>query len=587
MKNLLSAHSSLGPPDDAGSSPRARLRLVRLAAAMLTALALIATACGTESATVAEDSEERTERERPVIPAEEPELVPDDRPEDDEREEPQDDGEELLPPDDEPMSESTLQGVAAATVKIISQGTFVPPLELEQAQASGIGTGFIIDQSGLMVTNNHVVTGSAFVEVYLEGSNSPLNARILGVSECSDLAVLDLEGDGYPFLEFRQDMSTVSPGLSVFAAGYPLNFDTDPLAVDYTLTAGIVSTTQASGESNWASVDGVIEHDARIRGGNSGGPLVDEQGRVLGINYAGEDQNDLNFAIAADEAADTIEALKIGDVESLGINGQAIITDTVSGVWVSGVASGSPADGAGLEPGDLILSMENIALATDGTLSDYCDIIRSNGPDDTLAIEVLRLGSEEILEGQINGTPLEQSFSFMQEIADDVGNDQTTVEVAGAYTDFEFVSDDSNVVGAQIPVEWVERDGTFNDNFGESLYAAPDLDAFIETWEVPGIIIERSNNHTFGDIDAVLDEFGSFAENCNERGGREPFATTDGAFSGKWEIFTNCGGTSTALLTLAVSPPDGNSVVRMLVQIVTDADIAAADQAIATFDSAS
>ncbi|KAG1648705.1 Serine protease HTRA1 [Nymphon striatum] len=161
-------------------------------------------------------------------------------------------------------------------------------------------TAAAVEPTAVPPTPEPVEEGSiedvAAATVYLEGATEPTNARLLGVSECSDLAVLDLDGEGYEFLEFRTD--PVNAGLDVFAAGYPLNFDSDLLAVDYTLTRGIVSTTQADGESNWASVDDVIEHDARIRGGNSGGPLVDEMGRVVGINYAGEDTNDLNFAIS-------------------------------------------------------------------------------------------------------------------------------------------------------------------------------------------------------------------------------------------------------------------------------------------------
>ncbi len=471
----------------------------------------------------------------------------------------------------------------AATVKIQTEGTFVPPLEVAQSSFAGIGTGFVIDPSGLMVTNNHVVTGAAIIQVYFDGSTEPVNARLLGVSECSDLAVLDLDGEGYDFLEFRDDMDGVTPGLPIFAAEYPLNFDTDFFAVDYTLTAGIVSTTQAGGETNWASVDGVIEHDARIRGGNSGGPLVDEQGRVVGINYAGEDTNDLNSAINAQEALPVIEALKTGDVESLGINGQAIVLDDVSGVWVSAVASGSPADRAGILPGDLITVMETLPLATDGTLSTYCDIIRTNGPSATLSIEVVRIGTEEVLTGQINGTPLSQAFSFAAELSDQMDDDPA--DSTSGYQTYEFVSDDTGSVGVEIPAAWVDRYGASNPDFGESIYAAPSIQGFTDTWDVPGVIVERSTTLTSADIDAVLDLWADL--DCAERSGREPFATADGVFNGKWEVFTQCGGTDTATLIIAVSPLDGNSVVRMFFQIVTDEDLEAADRAIATFDSVS
>ena len=568
--------------------PRPRNR--RVFSTLAVALAMFATACGGGTAEIATDSsasENSTPSERPTVPAVEPTAVPaepaDTSETSDATDEATADPEETAQPA-QPGAVTSVQEVAQATVKISAQGTFVPPLELTQSSFAGIGTGFIIDPEGTMVTNNHVVTGAGIIEVFFDGSDDPVNARLLGVSECSDLAVLDLEGDGYEFLEFREDMAGVAPGLPIFAAGYPLNLDTDFFAVDYTLTAGIVSTTQASGETSWASVDGVIEHDARIRGGNSGGPLVDEDGRVVGINYAGEDTNDLNEAINAQEARGTIEALRDGDVESLGINGQAIVLEDVSGVWVSAVASGSPADRAGLVPGDLITTMETLPLATDGTMSTYCDIIRTNGIDDTLSIEVVRLGTEEVLAGQINGSPLTQSFSFATELSDEMADSQATTAAAG-YQNYEFIFDDTNSVGVEVPVEWIDRDGELNPNFGESIYASPDLDGFTETWDVPGIIVERNSNLTSADIDAVLDDWGTL--DCSESRGREGFATDDGVFTGKWEVFTGCGNTNTAALTIAVSPPDGNSVVRMFFQIVTDADLEAADRAIATFDSVS
>jgi len=479
-----------------------------------------------------------------------------------------------------PEPEGSVQDVAAATVKILADGTFVPPFELAQSNVAGIGTGFIIDEAGTIVTNNHVVTGATSIEVFLDGQSAPTPARLLGVSECSDLAVLQLEGSGYDFLEFR-DVDDVMPGLPVFAAGYPLNLDTDFAEVDYTLTAGIVSTTQASGETAWASVDSVIEHDARIRGGNSGGPLVDEQARVVGINYAGESTNDLNEAIAAAEARSTIDALRNGDVESLGINGQATIGDGVTGVWVAAIAEGTPAARAGLIAGDLILTMNGQELATNGTMTEYCEIVRATATAQPIDIEVLRLGTEEILEGQINGRPLVQTFSLTNDLEDEMadnGNDGST------YTDYVLITDDTDSVRVEVPVQWLDRDGSINENFGESIYASTDLDAFSTGWDVPGLILERSSELGVADHDAVLD---LVDWPCDETSGREDFETEDALFAGRWEVFSQCGGTGAGGVAIAVSPADGNSVVRLFVQIITDADIDAAQRAIATFDAVS
>ena len=242
--------------------------------------------------------------------------------------------------------------------------------------------------------------------------NKVYNARILGVSECSDLALIDIEGDGFPYLSWYDGPATV--GLEVFAAGFPLG---DP---EYTLTNGIVSKENADGETSWASVDSVIEHTATINPGNSGGPLVDTNAKVVGVNYAGSSSTNQYYAINRGTTIPVIEQLKTGkDVDSIGINGQAISNEdgSITGIWVSSVKSGSPADKAGVEAGDIITSLENIYLASDGTMNEYCDILRTKKPEDTMALQVLRWQSGEILEGQLNGRTMEV-VSTLQDTSD-------------------------------------------------------------------------------------------------------------------------------------------------------------------------
>lgn len=304
---------------------------------------------------------------------------------------------------DAPQNAATsLDDVRAATIRIRAQGTFLDPSYGEMTNARGQGSGFIIDPSGIAVTNNHVVTGSAFLQVYVEGEDRPRNAKILGVSECSDLAVIDIEGDGFPVLPWRDE--PVNIGLDVYAAGFPFYANEE-----FTLTRGVVSKARADGETNWASIDHVLEVDATVNPGNSGGPLVDMNGRVVGVNYAGNDQTSQYFSIARSEALPVIEQLRAGqDVNSLGINGEAV-TDgsSIFGIWVSSVKSGSPADKAGIKPGDLLVKLEGLVLATDGTMADYCDILRSHNMTDTMAIEVWRFSDGTILTGRVNGERLE------------------------------------------------------------------------------------------------------------------------------------------------------------------------------------
>ena len=130
--------------------------------------------------------------------------------------------------------------------------------------------------------------------MYVGGESQPRDA-ILGVSECADLAVIDIEGDGYPYLDWYG--GNVGVGLDIYAAGFPLG---DP---EFTLTRGIVSKARASGKTNWASVISVIEHDATINPGNSGGPLVTADGKVVTVNYAGSQDVGQFFAISQPQAS--------------------------------------------------------------------------------------------------------------------------------------------------------------------------------------------------------------------------------------------------------------------------------------------
>jgi S1-C subfamily serine protease len=306
---------------------------------------------------------------------------------------------------------SGLKGVRGAVVRIVAEGSFVDPEAGLVSNTAGSGSGFIIDPSGLAVTNNHVVTGAAFLQVHVEGEDEPRNAKILGVSECSDLAVIDIDGAGFQFLEwYEEDITT---GTEVFAAGFPLG---DP---EYTLTEGIVSKEEANGESDWSSIDSVIEHTAQILPGNSGGPLVTDAGRVVGVNYASVNDLDLQCAISRDEVARILDDLIAGeDVASIGVNGTAVLSESLSGIWVAATESGSPAANLGITGGDIITEMERLILATDGTMADYCDILRSHESDDPLAVESLHFDTEEVLEGMLNGDEeLTLAFSFAKSSA--------------------------------------------------------------------------------------------------------------------------------------------------------------------------
>lgn len=472
-----------------------------------------------------------------------------------------------------------LADVENSIVQIQGQGTFVDAGGNASYNAGFTGTGFVISDDGLVVTNNHVVQGAATLEVSFSDGD-PMNARIVAVSECSDLAVIDLEGEGYQPLAFRD--SEVTIGLPAYSAGFPAADEIDFDNLDYTLTSGIVGSVEADGETSWASVDGVIQHDAQILGGNSGGPLVDDSGNVIGINYAGSDAFNTNYAIAAAEARPVIDRLVAGeDVDSLGINGEAqLYNNGLSGIFISSVESGSAADRAGIEPGDVLITLEDLVLATDGTMSDYCDVLRTQGDDSTMNVEVYRPSLDLVLEGQVNGDPIQLPLITGAVVGTDTGGAPADTPITGdAPYEYTTVEDDQGLISVSIPTAWSEVDGTPNPNFGPSIWASPDIQGYLDTWDVPGIIVESAPDRTAAEIDDLLAER-DFSGVCEDFGS-EPYE--DPLYFGTLQVYGNCGGTETYYIVLAAAPFDADYLVRVEVQAVQPRDLDAADEALATF----
>lgn len=475
---------------------------------------------------------------------------------------------------------STLPDVQKAVIRIEAEGTFIDPEVGLQLNAAGQGSGFIVDPSGIAVTNNHVVTGAALLKVWVGDDPQPHNARVLGVSECSDLAVIDIDGDGYPFLAWFDSAAPV--GTDVYAAGYPTFGNTE-----FTLTRGIVSKAAADGETPWASVDGVLEHDATINPGNSGGPLVDGNGRIIGINYAGNSDTNQYYAISGRVAQTLVERLRAGEnVNSIGINGSAVNDGQgLSGLWVSSVKSGSPADAAGVKGGDIITAMEGLILATDGTMADYCDILRSHNDTDTFNLTVLRFDTQEVLEGQLNGRALEPSFSFAQSLEEETVDTAPagSGEPAGGYSGYTVISDNAGVLAVEVPNEWGDVDGSAwvvdNEEIGWSVTAAPNLDDFYSTWTASGMFFGASAQLADFSQDELLDFF-DYSDSCTY-GGRDVYE--DALYTGAYDLWQDCGGTDTIYIVVSAKPESGAYSIVVSIQVVSDADLAALDQILATF----
>ncbi len=464
---------------------------------------------------------------------------------------------------------TSVEDARASIVRIVAQGSFVDPQVGYQANSAGSGTGFIVDPSGIAVTNNHVVTGAATLEVFANGRS--YNAKVLGVSECSDLAVIEITGGEFQALQWYDD--PIETNLEVWALGFPLG---DP---NYTVTRGIISKQASTVHTVWASVDGVLEHDARIRPGNSGGPIVDERGRVVGVNYAGDDKFDINLAISAPLARSIVEDLRQGrNVNTIGINGRAVRSDdgSISGVWVSSVESGSPASRAGIEPADIIVRMEGLTLGRDGSMKDYCDILRSRNADDVLSVQVLRFTTGEVLSGEVNGAPL-QSVLPAGGGGGGGGDGGDSSGAAAGYANYRRVSDNSGSIVVDVPAEWSDVDGRAFE-IGPGLVAAPDVDAYNNGYSTPGVSILASRDLS-RNPDAVLDEFSFPACTASGRGNY-----SDGKFTGRVSRYESCDGRDTAIVVIAAVPPDSSYTILVVVQLVEPRDAEALDTIVTSFD---
>jgi serine protease Do len=482
---------------------------------------------------------------------------------------------EAPPPTETPSTAvKTLQDVKSAVIQIEAQGSFVEPGVGLQMNVAGLGSGFIIDQSGIAVTNNHVVTGAAFLKVWVGGASQAHNAKVVAVSECSDLAVIDIDGDGFPYLEWYD--GSITAGLDIYVAGFPLG---DP---EYTLVRGIVAKEHADGETSWASVDSVIQHDAAANPGNSGGPVVTTDGKVVGVHYASAQGVNQYFAIGRDEALKVIDQLRAGqDVNSIGVNGVAVNDGAgLSGIWVSSVESGSPADRAGIRGGDIIYRLEGLVLATDDTMSDYCDILRSHNASDVLSVEVLRFETGERLEGQLNGRQLEV-------VSVPVVPTRVAAEgepPSAAYSSYVLITDDYGVLEVEVPQEWNDIDGSpwviEDTEIGASLTASTDLAGFNDTYDTPGMFFAASTWLVEEyDPSSFLDDV-TFSDGCLLEGRYE---YDDGYYVGYYDLYVECGDALSTIVNIAAEPEDGSFLVWVVAQLVGDADYDALTRIIDTF----
>jgi S1-C subfamily serine protease len=282
------------------------------------------------------------------------------------------------------------------------------------------GSGFLIDTEGHVITNSHVVAEADQVEVKLGSSDKSYDAEVIGTDPATDVALLKVDAPAESLHPLALgDSAKVEVGEAVVAIG-------NPFGLDQTVTAGIVSAIQRQIEApNGFSISHVIQTDAAINPGNSGGPLIDSQGRVIGINSqiqtgGGQGNVGIGFAVPINTAREVVEQLEQnGEVKHayLGINGGSITPDLAKalklpieeGVLVNEVVKGGPADEAGLEGGDTSATVKgaNLRLGGDvitevngkriGGMEEIINAVNSASPGDKMELTVDRDGDTKTI----------------------------------------------------------------------------------------------------------------------------------------------------------------------------------------------
>jgi len=322
--------------------------------------------------------------------------------------------------------------VLSTFTNVSQQGFFGPT----SGSAQALGSGFVVSSDGYILTNAHVVSDNGVtassVTVVFKGRGATttrrVTATIVGIDNTSDVAVLKVDPDKAPTLVPLQlgDSDKVQVGEAVVAIGNPLGYD-------FSLTAGVVSATDRTLQSpNGATIDNGIQTDAAINEGNSGGPLIDSTGHVVGINeqiasQSGGNQG-LGFAVPINTAVNVMKQLEAtGSVKYawLGIQGQTLTADVAKalglkaseGVLVAHVVSGSPAEKAGIQGGqqqetvqgqvyvvggDVIQSIDGRQLTS---MEELSSVINSHKAGDVVTLKVLRGSSVKEVKVTLGDRP--------------------------------------------------------------------------------------------------------------------------------------------------------------------------------------
>jgi S1-C subfamily serine protease len=271
--------------------------------------------------------------------------------------------------------------------------------------AGGTGSGFLIDAQGHVVTNDHVVDAGQRFKVRFGEDGEPIDAKVVGQDRSTDLAVLEVDPKKVPAeikpLELASS-SSLRPGDAVIAIG-------SPFGLSGTVTTGIVSALDRSIRSpNGFPIDGVLQTDAAINPGNSGGPLLDAQGRVIGVNSqiaAGSAQQNsgVGFAVPVDTVKEVVPKLIAGEeIKRAYLGVSSVQSADAEGAVVDSVSPGGPADDTELRAGDRIVKVADRPVTDPDDLSAA---VLDHEPGERIQLTVVRGGDERTIDVRLGTRP--------------------------------------------------------------------------------------------------------------------------------------------------------------------------------------
>jgi putative serine protease PepD len=284
---------------------------------------------------------------------------------------------------------------------------------IDSVSSSGeaVGTGIIITSDGEILTNNHVVEGSKTARVRLYGSTNPITADVLATDPGNDMALIKLRNTTGLVAATFADPESIAVGDPVVAVGYALALDGGP-----SVTSGIISALNRTLQLDEETfLNALIQTDAAISSGNSGGPLINMNGQVVGINTAvanggfSSAANNIGFAIGVKEV-NRVNAI-LHDMANGGTRQQGFLgislgnrTDGGAGAVIGNVTPGSPAARAGVRENDIVLSINEQPVAGDEGL---VAIIRDSAPGEKITLVVERDGKQVTLDATLVARPQE------------------------------------------------------------------------------------------------------------------------------------------------------------------------------------